>query len=115
MPRYVVLTHDHPVWHWDFMLETSGVLKTWRLDAAPLSASPIRAFPLAPHRLEYLEYEGPVSGDRGVVARWDSGGYEVLEEASCRLVLNMSGNLLQGVAELWESGEGVLFKFVPKL
>ena len=27
MPRYVILEHDHPVLHWDLMLEAGGVLQ----------------------------------------------------------------------------------------
>ena len=32
---------------------------------------------LPDHRLAYLDYEGPISGDRGSVTRWDRGTYDV--------------------------------------
>jgi hypothetical protein len=32
---------------------------------------------LADHRLDYLKYEGPVSGDRGEVRRLDAGNYRM--------------------------------------
>ena len=35
MPRFVILEHDHPQLHWDFMLEVGEVLWTWRLATAP--------------------------------------------------------------------------------
>jgi hypothetical protein len=77
MPRYVILTHDHPFPHWDFMLEDGSVLRTWRLLAQPAAGQIVRAEKLPDHRLAYLDYEGPVSGGRGVVARWDYGTYDV--------------------------------------
>ena len=33
MPRFVILEHDHPSLHWDFILEVGEVLWTWRLSA----------------------------------------------------------------------------------
>ena len=80
MPRYVILEHDHPYLHWDLMLEADDVLQTWRLDMPPREAGcAIDATELADHRQAYLDYEGPVSGDRGMVRRWDAGVFE--EEA----------------------------------
>jgi hypothetical protein len=74
--RFVILTHDHPFVHWDLMLEIDGVLRTWRLLAEPAPDRIIGAEALPDHRLHYLEYEGPVSGDRGTVTRWDAGHHE---------------------------------------
>ena len=71
MPRFVILTHDHPHLHWDFMLEADGVLKTWRLQDEPLPGRKFEtpAEPLPDHRIAYLDYEGPVSNNRGIVTR----------------------------------------------
>ena len=77
MPRYVILTHDHPFLHWDLMLEQGGVLRTWRLLAEPAAGQTVAAERLADHRVAYLDYEGPVRGDRGIVKRWDCGSYDV--------------------------------------
>lgn len=111
MPRFVVLTHDHPSWHWDFMLEISGALRTWRLDADPCSRGPIQATLLPLHRLEYLEYEGPVSGGRGEVYRWDRGVYDVLDETPHRIVVKLVGVLLRGVVEVEARGDETWFCF----
>lgn len=73
--RFAILEHDHPTLHWDFMLEADGVLLTWRL-AAPPSLGDTPAEAIANHRLAYLTYEGPVSGNRGHVKRWDAGDYQ---------------------------------------
>ena len=100
MPRYVILRHELPEHHglgpkreshWDLMLQCGGVLRTWAMEEAPADGVTCRAEALADHRLAYLEYEGPVSGNRGVVSRFDAGQYEVLQEDSHSLDLALSG------------------------
>lgn len=100
MPRYVILTHDHPEFHWDFMLEVSGALRTWRLSQPPDSADEITSARLDDHRLAYLDYEGPVSGDRGEVHRWDAGDYTLVEDLPQRLAVRLNGTKLTGVATI---------------
>lgn len=69
--RYVVLRHDGvPAPHNDFMIESApgGALATWRADAWP--PRPGDALERLPeHRRAYLDYEGPVSDNRGSVCR----------------------------------------------
>ena len=67
MPRFAILAHDHPAPHWDLFLEAGPVLRSWRLLAPLGREAPVPAEPAADHRLLYLEYEGPVSGERGSV------------------------------------------------
>ncbi len=45
---------------------------------------------LATHRREYLEYEGPVSGNRGSV-KWlgSAGEYRILEDSPTRLIVRL--------------------------
>ena len=105
MPRYVVLRHDPPPdssrsTHWDLMLESGEVLRTWALEDEPSPGSAIAAIALADHRKAYLEYEGPVSRNRGYVTRWDSGTYEPLEIADDRLLVDLSGTRLHGKTRL---------------
>jgi hypothetical protein len=100
MPRFVVLSHDHPTLHWDFMLEQGEKLRTWRLGRPPDAAGPIDAEPLADHRLAYLDYEGPVGDGRGEVRRWDRGEYETIESTPERLVVRLAGERLRGEASL---------------
>ena len=76
MPRFVILSHDHPFPHWDLMLEAGESLRTWRLRSQPEAEGEIDAEELGAHRLAYLDYEGPISGGRGTVTRWDHGTYE---------------------------------------
>jgi hypothetical protein len=97
MLRWVILTHDHPYLHWDFLLEADGVLRAWRLAAAPEPGRTISATAIPDHRLMYLDYEGPVSGDRGAVTRWDAGMYERLEFGADRIELTVTGKRIRGV------------------
>jgi hypothetical protein len=107
MPRFVVLEHDHPQLHWDFMLEAEGVLRTWKLAAPPQAGPPIEATASFDHRLLYLEFEGPVRGNRGRVVAWDRGTYE--EEAGSsadRVVVRFHGQRLRGTVTLERDASG---------
>jgi DNA polymerase Ligase (LigD) len=104
MPRYVILQHDHPVLHWDFMLESGQALRTWRLAAQPAADQLIPVIELGKHRLAYLDYEGPVSGDRGTVSQWDRGEYDTLGDTDSRLVARLRGRRLNGTATLVRVG-----------
>lgn len=103
MQQYVILRHDFPELHWDLMLEQEGVLKTWRLPSPPEidpasdeSSIDLIAEALPDHRLAYLEYEGPVSGDRGEVSRWDHGSLSLLELNDELIVALLTGEELAG-------------------
>jgi len=113
MPRFVLLYHRCPSGfgkpsHWDLMLERDGVLLTWSVAELPaewrtesgsgLTAAAeelIAAQKLPDHRLAYLEYEGPLSDNRGAVARHDEGDYEVLEESPTSLRLELNGRIIR--------------------
>jgi hypothetical protein len=100
MPRFVILTHDHPFPHFDLMLEACEALRTWRLHQEPAPGRAISAEALGHHRLQYLDYEGPVSGGRGTVSRWDAGEYVAIEDLPERIVLSFEGIHLIGRGEL---------------
>lgn len=89
--RYVVLEHVFQGVHWDLMLELEGVLKTWSLDAWPLTSGVQTARQSADHRLVYLEYEGPISGDRGSVSRTEGGQFEIIAWEPDRIEIELIG------------------------
>jgi hypothetical protein len=115
MPRFVVLIHDYPILHWDFMLEKEAILRTWRLARPPDETGPIDAEALADHRLDYLDYEGPVSGDRGAVRRFDRGGYALIAETADRVEVELTGTMLQGRTVIERTGrsEAWEYRFAP--
>lgn len=100
-PRFVVLRHEFGPGengrdHWDLMFQRSDVLATWRIDDSwPLMAVS-HAEKIQDHRLEYLEYEGPVSGGRGSVRRVDWGTYATVLDTSSHLVFDIAGASLRG-------------------
>jgi hypothetical protein len=78
------------------MLEASGSLRTWRLAVPPLQGQLVPATGIGDHRLAYLHYEGPVSGGRGQVRRWDGGNFEWVEQNERLVVVRLAGVKLQG-------------------
>jgi hypothetical protein len=105
MPRFVILEHDHPELHWDLMLQAGETLRTWRLARRPEKPGDvIEATAIGEHRPMYLDYEGPVSGGRGRVIRWDHGTYKeetagIIHSEEC-IVVRLEGKHLQGLAVL---------------
>jgi hypothetical protein len=100
MPRFVILTHDHPFLHWDFMLEKEASLRTWRLLQTPGGPAVVGAEPIADHRPAYLNYEGPVGGNRGTVWAFDRGEYAIVEETADLVVVHLRGARLRGQATI---------------
>ncbi len=89
--KYVVLRHDgidHP--HFDLMFETNpgSDLATWRVDEWPITGNSTFT-PLRPHRRAYLQYEGPISADRGQVHRVESGRHEIEEDTPQQLIVRL--------------------------
>ena len=105
MFRFVILLHETPpdsnrATHWDFMLEAGDVLRTWALSEEPRVGTPISVEALPDHRLAYLDYEGPVSRNRGTVTRWDAGHYLVEQESATHMQVRLHGTRLQCQAKL---------------
>jgi hypothetical protein len=98
MPRFVILEHDWPSPHWDLLLEAGDVLRAWRLLAEPAPGVEVPAEPNADHRPLYLDYEGPVGGNRGAVRRWDAGTFEWVEQSAGRVAVSLHGTRLNGPA-----------------
>lgn len=122
MPRFVLLYHECPPGyekpsHWDFMLEAGEVLWTWELRELPTAwkailpqtkSSPntiVSAMRLADHRLAYLDYEGPLTNDRGNVSREMSGEYQLLESTAQRIVVRLTTEKLQTTVDLAETSQ----------
>lgn len=117
MPRYVVLRHETAEGvHWDFMLEQGPALCTWALPRAPDAPEPMTAESLPDHRLAYLDYEGPISGGRGVVSRWDRGTFELEAQSAAEWRVILCGERLCGRVDLRrlpEPGQRWQFAYAP--
>ena len=90
--RFVILQHDHPFLHWDLLLEEANSVRCWRLLREPCCGEPIAAEPLPAHRLLYLDYEGPLTGNRGTVRRVVAGSHIVVESSAEDLHIEFTHN-----------------------
>lgn len=105
MPRFVLHWHETPATfarpaHWDLMLQVGDHLRCWALERAPNEIVDQAVDALQDHRLAYLDYEGPVSGERGSVSRHDQGEYETITDEVNELVVLLRGNRMQGTLTL---------------
>src|SRR5262249_30880783 len=131
MPRFVLLYHDCPPGyerpsHWDFMLETGDVLRTWAVEQLPrdwssahartsavypncpaiATSNDVTAVRLGDHRREYLELEGPLTGGRGSVTRVAAGTHEIECDSSEELRIMVSGSEVAGRVRLLRNNAG---------
>jgi len=120
MPRFRILEHNFPFLHWDFLLETEAErLATWRLrepprmtasnpeDSSENSIQQIAAEELPPHRRDYLDYVGPVSGNRGEVRDYEQGLYILLSRSDSHWEFRLEGESLRGFARLQKTSAGL--------
>lgn len=96
--RWAALHHEGvPDPHYDLLFETSpgSPLATWRARNWPLQCGDY-LIRIADHRNVYLDYEGPVSGDRGTVRRVASGrcGEVSLREGHLEVLFEDGGELV---------------------
>jgi hypothetical protein len=97
MPQFVILHHEHPRGaHFDLMLEVGDVLRTWALPQPPQAGVEMECEALGNHRRAYLDYQGPVSGGRGTVTRWDQGTYTVIRQTDKEWVVDLAGEKING-------------------
>jgi hypothetical protein len=82
------------------MLEADGALATWALAEAPGDVERTTATRLADHRVDYLDFEGAVAGDRGSVTRYDAGACNVVDATDEHWIIDLAGRVLQGRAHL---------------
>lgn len=97
--RYVVLFHRHPQGdHYDLMIEDGDVLATWKVPRPPehCREGELSCTRINDHRRMYLDYEGPVSGNRGDVTRHDSGCCRVELSGDAEWRVAFSGGQLDG-------------------
>lgn len=99
--RFALLRHEVPESfgrssHWDLLLERENSCWTWALEVLPhgLFHSPenesVSALRLPDHRKHYLDYQGPLSGDRGTVHRTLGGTCKWLENSDKLIVVELA-------------------------
>jgi hypothetical protein len=97
----VLLRHELPessarASHYDLMLERETNLFTVELSEVLQPGVPQTARELAPHRKAYLDYEGPVSHDRGDVRAIDRGSLTIVTWTETKIEADLNGQTLRG-------------------
>lgn len=116
--RFLVHEHRATRLHYDFRLETGGVLKSWAIPKGP-SMNPADkrlAVMVADHPVEYIDFEGIIpegSYGAGPVVVWDEGTYEAIEPGAPETQLGrgeftfiLKGQKLEGAFTLARFGRG---------
>lgn len=80
------------------MFEVHDALATWSVELLPGTDS-VAATRLTDHRLDYLDYEGPISRGRGVVSQEDSGPFQLISLTAERALFHLEGNRWSGIAD----------------
>jgi hypothetical protein len=98
--------------HYDWMFEAERCLATW---ATPIALSEeisgeVDAIRLPDHRVEYLQYEGDVSGNRGSVQRVEAGQFILTDARPDRYQIRTFGKR-DGVIVIYRTwcGDGASF------
>lgn len=119
MPRYVILWHEagptlgRPS-HYDLLFEEGVDARAWCIVQEIKPSQPLTATELPRHRLHYLTYEGPISGNRGAVTRWDFGEYRLLESLENRIRVDVIGQRLLGEITLIKAPNDWQLRYLPR-
>lgn len=121
---FVIQEHqDAAGTHWDLMLQSPSdetkddrILVTWKFSVPPRPKSlahPLPARALANHRRHYLDYEGPISNNRGRCRIVDRGIFELITRRSDLWVVRFSGQVLVGKFTLSKIGDPDVWVMTP--
>ncbi len=103
MAGFVIQQHScEQLVHWDLMLETEGLLATWRVPIEPSGwgIEPIVCRHIFNHRLIYLTYQGELTDNRGHVRIEDAGTFQTEEHLENYWRSMLKGHKLLGTLEL---------------
>ena len=114
--RFVIHYHESENSHYDFMLENNESLDTWQISEASIhkliAFKEISAEKIFNHRKKYLEYEGPISCDRGRVEIFDSGEYCNMKESADSFTIDITGEKIKGSLYIKQKSKTKIYSFL---
>jgi|SRR3989344_1640891 len=100
MPIFVVHEHHATHLHWDFRLESGGVLKSWAIPKSPPLYPGIKrlAIQVEDHDKSYANFQGEITEGygKGIVRIWDSGNYSLESKKPTKWVFILQGKRMKG-------------------
>lgn len=110
--KFVIQRHQASHLHYDFRLETDGVLKSWAVPKGPsMNPSEKRlAILVEDHPLDYAKFEGEIPEGNygaGTVEIWDNGTWEPDEKFK-----DVSKALKKGLIEFTLKGKNLKGEFI---
>ena len=101
LPRFVVQLHDATRLHYDFRVQSGGVLRSWAVPKGPSLDPRIRrlAVPVEDHEMSAGDFEGVHVGQirgTGAVIVWDEGTAEIVRDKPGHLSFIAHGHKLSG-------------------
>ena len=100
MPIFVVQFHRATHDHYDFRLESGGVLKSWAVPKMPPLAKGLKRLEIEvpDHPKSYASFEGEIKEGygKGLVKIWDNGNYKLILKSSTKIEFELQGKRMKG-------------------
>ena len=110
MPIFVIHEHKARNLHWDFRLESGGVLKSWAVPKTPpfKKGEKRLAIQVEDHSKSYANFQGEIKEGygKGTVKIWDKGNYKLEEKTAKKWIFILQGKKLHGQYALIKTNFG---------